>query len=77
MGGNGKYKSNIQSSIPFLEDISILQELVDNQTMRTEAEVLKDFKKLKYKIKQNDDKYLILHSDKFDNILGDNYEEED
>ena len=31
MGGNVKYNSNIQSSIPFLEDIAILQELVDKE----------------------------------------------
>lgn len=31
MGGNGKYRDNIQSSIPFLEDIATLQELVDKE----------------------------------------------
>lgn len=32
MGGTKEYKHNIQSSTPFLEDITILQELVDKET---------------------------------------------
>ena len=32
MGGNIKYQSVLESSIPFLEDIAILQELVDKET---------------------------------------------
>ena len=32
MGGNARYKSVLESSIPFLEDIAVLQELVDKET---------------------------------------------
>lgn len=31
IGGNDKYKFNIQSSVPFLEDIAVLQKLVDKE----------------------------------------------
>ena len=32
MGGNVRYQSVTQSSIPFMEDIATLQELVDKET---------------------------------------------
>ena len=34
MGTNEKYRCCTQSSIPFLEDIAVLQELVDKETPR-------------------------------------------
>ena len=35
MGGNVRYTTALESSIPFLEDIAILQELVDKETPMT------------------------------------------
>lgn len=62
MGGNHKYISYLQSSIPFLEDIAILQELVNKEKpMRTETEVLKDFEKLGYEIKKSDNIICLLN----------------
>lgn len=32
MGGNDEYRRHLDSSVPFLKDIAILQELVDKET---------------------------------------------
>ena len=32
MGGNDEYRRHLNSSVPFLKDIAILQELVDKET---------------------------------------------
>ena len=32
MGGNARYRSALESSIPFMEDVETLQELVDKET---------------------------------------------